>query len=228
MAEFQSFSGVSKLFEGIGEDEGQVMLSCLGPVTREYPKDAYIYRAGDRIRTIALIREGEVLLVQEDVWGNRNIIERLGKGETFASAYAATENSLLNVSAVAESMCSIVFLDIRRVLTLCRNACTCHNRLVNNLLSEIAGKNLMLGEKLTHISQRTTRAKIMSYLSTYAQKCGRYEFDIPFSRQQLADFLAVERSGLSLELGKMQKEGLIRFHKNHFSIRRAPLPHPCN
>ena len=69
------------------------------------------------------------------------------------------------------------------------------------------------------MGQRTTRSKIMSYLSAEAQRLGTYEFDIPFSRQQLADYLGVERSGLSTELGKMKKDGLLDCYKNHFVLK---------
>ena len=92
-------------------------------------------------------------------------------------------------------------------------------RIIRNLLGELAEKNLRLNEKLTHMGQRTTRAKLMSYFSAEAQRRGSYEFDIPFSRQQLADYLGVVRSGLSLELGKMRREGLLDFHKSHFLLK---------
>ena len=104
-------------------------------------------------------------------------------------------------------------------MTVCPSACAHHSRIIRNLLSDLADKNLLLNERLTHIAQRTTRAKLMSYLSAEAQRRGAVEFDIPFSRQQLADFLAVERSGLSLELGRMKKEGLLNFHKSHFVLK---------
>lgn len=99
----------------------------------------------------------------------------------------------------------MLFLNVKRVLTMCPSACARHSRIIRNLLGELAEKNLRFGEKLTHMGQRTTRAKIMSYLSAEAQRLGTCEFDIPFSRQQLADYLGVERSGLSLELGRMKR-----------------------
>lgn len=102
---------------------------------------------------------------------------------------------------------------------VCPSACAHHSRIIRNLLGELAEKNLRFSEKLTHMGQRTTRAKLMSYLSAEAQRRGEYEFDIPFSRQQLADYLGVERSGLSLELGKMRAEGLLDFQKNHFVLK---------
>ena len=123
------------------------------------------------------------------------------------------------MSVVAETSVSVMFLNVKRVLTVCPSACAHHNRIVRNLLGELAEKNLRFGEKLAHMGQRTTRAKLMSYFSAEAQRLGKYEFDIPFSRQQLADYLAVERSGLSLELGKMKKDGLLDFHKSHFVLK---------
>ena len=114
---------------------------------------------------------------------------------------------------------SVLLMNVKRILNVCPSACTHHSRIIRNLLGELAEKNLRFGEKLTHMGQRTTRAKLMSYFSAEAQRLGTYEFDVPFSRQQLADYLAVERSGLSLELGKMKKDGLLDFHKSHFVLK---------
>ena len=112
-----------------------------------------------------------------------------------------------------------MFLRIRRVLSVCPSACSYHSRIIRNLLGELAGKNLQFSEKLTHVGQRSTRSKIMSYLSAEAQRLGTYELAIPFSRQQLADYLGVERSGLSQELGKMKKDGLLDYRKSHFVLK---------
>ena len=119
-----------------------------------------------------------------------------------------------------------MFLHIRRVLSVCPSACSHHGRMVRNLLGELAEKNLQLNEKLTHMARRTTRAKLLSYFSAEARRRGGYEFDIPFSRQQLADYLGVERSGLSMELGKMRDEGLLDFHKSHFLLKTPEADHP--
>ena len=164
---------------------------------------------------------GSVLIIQEDIWGNRNIVSRTGAGQTFAAAFACAPGSVLNVSVTAETPVTVMFLNVKRVLNVCSSACTHHSRIIRNLLGELAEKNLRFGEKLTHMGQRSTRAKLMSYFSAEAQRLGKYEFDIPFSRQQLADYLAVERSGLSLELGKMRAEGLLDFRKNHFVLSAA-------
>ena len=219
MKEYFSEIRASQLFSGISEEELSAMLSCLHAEEKDYPKDAFLLRAGDTADSIGLVLAGTVLVIQEDIWGNRNILSKAGPGQTFAAAYACAPGSVLNVSVVAETPVTALFLNIKRILNVCPSACAHHSRIIRNLLSELAEKNLRFNEKLTHMGQRTTRSKIMSYLSSEAQRLGKYEFDIPFSRQQLADYLAVERSGLSLELGKMRSEGLLDFHKSHFVLK---------
>lgn len=219
MKEFFSVIRSSLLFSGISEQEFSSMQTCLKAENKNFPKGAFVLRAGDTAESIGLVLSGNVLIVQEDIWGNRNILSKAGLGQTFAAAYACAIGSRLNVSVIAETPVTVMFLNVKRILNVCPSACSHHSRIIRNLLGELAEKNLRLNEKLTHIGQRTTRSKIMSYLSAEAQRLGTYEFDIPFSRQQLADYLGVERSGLSLELGKMRSEGLLDFRKSHFVLK---------
>ncbi len=208
----------SRLFNGIEKDELQTVLSCLEAKTERFEKGAYLLRAGESVEAIGLVLKGSVLIFQEDVWGNRSILSKAEAGQTFAAAFACAPHAPLNVSVMAETPVSVLMLNVRRVLTVCSSACTHHSRIIRNLVEVLAEKSLRCNEKLTHLAQRTTRAKLLSFFSAEAQRHGCYAFDIPFSRQQLADYLAVERSGLSVELGKMRAEGLIAFHKNHFVI----------
>ena len=219
MKEFFSVIRSSQLFSGISEDELEAMLNCLDTRKTSFPKDTFLLRVGDPAESIGFVLSGSVLIVQEDIWGNRHILSKAGPGQTFAAAFACAPGAVLNVSVVAQTPVTVMFLNVKRILSVCTSACSHHNRIIRNLLGELAGKNLLLGEKVSHMGQRTTRAKIMSYLSAQAQKSGAYEFDIPFSRQQLADYLAVERSGLSVELCKMRNEGLLEFHKSHFVLK---------
>ena len=202
------------------------MLSCLGARIGTFPKGARLLRTGDTVEEVGLVLAGSALVVQEDIWGNRSILSKIGPGQTFAEVFACAPGAVLNVSVEAESAVTVMFLHIKRVLSMCPSACSHHNRIIRNLLSELAEKNLRLNEKLTHMGQRTTRAKLMSYFSAEALRRGVYEFDIPFSRQQLADYLGVERSGLSVELGKMRDEGLLDFHKSHFLLKTPEADRP--
>ena len=219
MKDFLPVIAASRLFSGVSAEELPAVLACLGAEKREYPKDDFLLRAGDTAEAIGLVLAGSVLVIQEDIWGNRNILSKAGPGQTFAAAFACAPGSALNVSVAAETPVTAMSLNVARVLNVCPSACSHHSRVIRNLLGELAEKNLRFSEKLTHMGQRTTRAKLMSFLSAEAQRLGKYEFDIPFTRQQLADYLAVERSGLSLELGKMRAEGLLEFRKNHFVLK---------
>lgn len=218
MKKFLSVLQSSRLFSGISENELTAILSCLDTRKEDFPKGNFLLRVGDTADSVGIVLSGSVLIIQEDIWGNRNILSKASPGQTFAAAYACARGSVLNADVMAETPVTAMFLSVGRILNMCPSACTHHSRIIQNLLGELAEKNLRFSEKLTHMGQRTTRAKLMSYLSAEAQRFGRYEFDIPFSRQQLADYLAVERSGLSLELGKMKKDGLLDFHKNHFVL----------
>ncbi len=209
----------SQLFSGISENELAAMLSCLDAKKESFSKGAFLLRAGDTTETIGVVLSGNVLISQEDIWGNRNILSKAGPGQTFAAAFACSHGAVLNMSVTAETPVTVMFLNVKRILNICSSACSHHSRIIRNLLGELADKNLQFSEKLTHMGQRTTRAKLMSFFSAEAQRLGKYEFDIPFSRQQLADYLAVERSGLSLELGKMRSDGLLDFNKNHFVLK---------
>ena len=219
MKDFLPVIRSAQLFSGISGEELTAMLACLRAERRDFPKDTFVLRAGDTAQSIGRVLAGSVLVIQEDIWGNRNILSKAGPGQTFAAAFACAPGARLNVSVVAETPATVMFLPVKRVLTVCSSACAHHSRIIRNLLGELAEKNLRFSEKLTHMGQRSTRAKLMSYFSAEAQRLGRYEFDIPFSRQQLADYLAVERSGLSLELGKMRREGLLDFHRSHFILK---------
>ncbi len=219
MKKFLQVISSSKLFSGISEDELTAMFSCLDARKEDFPKEAFVLHSGDAVGSIGLVLSGRVLIVQDDVWGNRNILSKAGAGQTFATAFACAPKSVLNVDVIAETSVTVMFLNVDRILNVCPSACTHHSRMIRNILGELAEKNLRFGEKLEHMGQRTTRRKVMSYLSSEAKRLGTYEFDIPFSRQQLADYLGVERSGLSSELGKMHGEGLMDFHKNHFVLK---------
>ena len=208
----------SPLFRGATSEEIAAMLPCLGASPRRFARGERILRAGEPTRYMGLVLTGSVLIEHTDMQGAVTLLGRAEPGDLFAEAYACAPDEPLLVDVVASEACEVLFLDARRILTQCTSTCEHHSRIIRNLLGELAEKNLRFGEKLTHMGQRTTRAKLMSYFSAEAQRRGVVEFDIPFSRQQLADFLAVERSGLSLELGKMKKEGLLDYHKEHFVL----------
>ena len=208
----------SKLFAGVGEDEIGAMLGCLQVVARSYKKGEYVFRQGQNLQQIALLVEGSLMVQKEDYWGNRSIIQSVEAGEMFGEAYAAPESGPLLSDVVAVADSTVLLFDVFRVLTVCSAACRFHSMVVQNLFYAISERNRRLVQKLGHMSKRSTREKLISYLSEEAQKQKSAVFTIPFNRQQLADFLSVDRSAMSNELGKMRDEGLILFDKNEFTL----------
>lgn len=212
----------SPLFSGISGPEVESMLHCLEGRTAVYEKNQFILRPGQEIHSLGLLLEGEAYVLQEDFWGNRNILSQVEPGQLFAESFACTPGALLDVAVLASSPCRVLFLHVQRVLTTCPSSCAFHNRVIRNLLSDLAGKNLRFSEKLAHVTQRTTRSKLLSYLSAESRRQNSASFSIPYNRQQLADYLSVDRSALSYELGKMQREGILTFSKNRFTLHSMP------
>lgn len=208
----------SALFAGIGETEICAMVDCLAAVRVSRKKKSFLFREGDTSSEAGLVLSGCLHVIQEDFWGNRTILTEVGPGQLFGETYAYLQEEPLSVSVVAAADTEVLLLNCRRVLTVCTSACIFHNRLIHNMVRILAEKNLMLTRKMEHISRRTTREKLLSYLSEQSRRQVAPSFTIPFNRQQLADYLSVDRSAMSSELGKMKKEGLLDFEKNRFTL----------
>ena len=206
------------LFKDIKSEDLEGMLTCLSATQRRYAKGSFIYRMGDTDIQLALLLDGDVHIITEDYWGNQTILAEVRPGDIFAEAYALSPSMPFTVNAVALSDCSILFLNANRIITTCPNHCAFHATLIKNLAEILARKNLMLTDKVEHMAQRTTRNKLLSYLSHLSRQVGNRSFEIPFNRQQLADYLAVDRSALSAELSKLKQEGLMDFDKNRFTL----------
>lgn len=207
------------LFSGIDETEITSLLGCLNAKTLQYKKGTYLLRTGDSPESIGLLISGSSFIVQDDYWGNRNIRARITPGQVFAETFACIPGSVMDVSVLCEEDCNILWLNVQHILHTCPSTCSHHSRMIRNLLSDLAANSLRANEKLTHISRRSIREKLLSYLSSEANRQGNIEFEIPFNRQQLADYLSVERSALSAEISKMQKEGLLTVNRNRFYLK---------
>ena len=207
----------SALFRGIAEADLQGLLSCLEAAERVFRKGETVFHRGDRTERVGLLLSGIVHIVREDFWGNRSIVGIAGTGDIFAESYALT-GEVMDVTVLASSDCEILFFSGTRAVSGCAQVCRFHERLSRNLLGLLAKKNLLLTEKMRHMARKTTREKLLSYLSAQALRAGSSEFDIPLDRQQLADFLGVERSAMSATLGRLRDEGVLEVRKNHFHL----------
>lgn len=212
------FLAKTTVFNGISPRDLKALLDCLNAHSRKYKKGEYIYRAEERIDTMGLVLSGSVIVEHNDIWGRQTIWERIEEGRIFAEVYAFFHGEPLMVDVVAEKDAQILFMKAGKIMTSCSSGCAFHSRLIGNMLSIMAFKNLNLSRKIRLITPRTIRERLMLFLSYQAVSRGGRRFEIPFNRQQLADYLCVDRSAMSSELGKMRDEGILKFRKNKFEL----------
>ncbi|MBQ8740677.1 MAG: Crp/Fnr family transcriptional regulator [Clostridia bacterium] len=208
----------TQLFSGVNESEIESMLSCLDARLKYYKKGEYVLREGERVGSLAVLVEGKLHIQNDDYWGNRSIIGDIAVGEMFGEAYIAPQSDTLINDVVALEDSAVIFFNVTCMVTTCSNTCRFHSAVAQNLLFAMSEKNRKLVQKLSHMHKRTTREKLISYLSAESKRQNSSSFSIPFNRQQLADFLSVDRSAMSNELCKLRDEGLIAFSKNNFEL----------
>ena len=218
MKKYISILKRTRLFAGVGDSEIELLLSCLSARLCTYKKGEYVLRQGEHLSDIIVLVDGNLHIQKDDYWGNRSILGQISVGEMFGEAYVTPESGAVLNDVVALEDSVVVFFDVKRIIATCSSACRFHATVVQNMFYAISEKNRKLVRKLGHMSKRSTREKLISYLSEEAKRQNSSSFTIPFNRQQLADFLSVDRSALSNELCKMRDDGLLEFEKNQFRL----------
>lgn len=208
----------TQFFDGMSEKEIRTALDGLSSVERKYRKGSRILHAGSTTDSIGLVLEGSVTIESNDLWGNRTILSHVGRGQFFAETYGFLGDKPLLVDVVTNEACRILFLRVGLLRAQGTKAEPWMMKLITNLLMISAQKNLALSGRIFQTSAKTIRGRVMAYLNSLAIQKNRTEFDIPFDRQQMADYLNVERTALSKELGRMKRDGLIDYHKQHFVL----------
>ena len=208
-----------QLFEGVADEGLSRILSCLGARAEHFDKKSTIFLEGESAKKIGILLSGEAHVVSVDYLGNRNILEVITPSDMFCEAFACAQPTPMPVSVVAEKDCEVILVDAEHIMHTCEKACIFHRTMLYNLLKDLAKKTVDYHKRVEVTSKRTTRAKLMAYLGLMSEQKGSRSFDIPFDRQELADYLEVDRSGLSAEISKLKKEGLIDCHKFSFTIK---------
>lgn len=209
----------TQLFCGLKKSEITSLLDCLNATKRSYKKGEVILSEGSTTENIAIVLSGMAVISCSDIWGNNSILGNVAPGSVFSEVYACIPGQPLLVTVFAAENTTVLFMNVGRVLTTCTNACPFHGRLVRNLLTVCAHKNLQLSRRILHTSSKSIRGRLMSYFSECAKRAGSNSFLVPYNRQQLADYLNVDRSAMCNELSKMQKDGIIEYKRNHISLR---------
>ncbi|MGI6736106.1 MAG: Crp/Fnr family transcriptional regulator [Anaerovoracaceae bacterium] len=236
----------SLLFRGLNRVQINAALQALRPAERSYRRDELILHAGGTTERTGFVLTGSVTIESTDWWGGRTILSHVGSDGFFAETYATLPGKVLLVDVRANEDCRILFLETGRLPELIRATAqraqlaslsqeaaaprTAAHReqapdwllpFTANLLRISMQKNLALSGRSFHTAPKSARARIMSYLSSISLQRHAREFDIPFDRQQMADYLNLERTALSKELGRMRRDGLIDFRRNRFRLRSA-------
>ena len=206
------------LFKGIEESDLKPLLSCLRSKIVHFDKGQTVFSCGEGIKQFGIVLLGQVQVVQDDYYGNRTILAQIDAGNLFGESFSFAAIKKLPVSVIASAESTLLFIDSHRLAVPCGKACGFHNKLIENMLMIVSTKNIALTQKIEFTSKRTTREKLLAYLSAVATESGSSSFCIPFDRQALADYLGVERSAMSAELSKLRDDGILRFHKNQFEL----------
>lgn len=206
------------LFCDIADENLMRMLSCFGAKINSFKKRQYIISEGEKATHVGIILTGRAIAVQIDYFGNRSIVSEIQQCETFAEGFAYTETKTVPISIIADEDCDVMFIDSIKITQPCCNACDFHKQIIFNLMRSLANKNAMFHRRIEITSKRSTREKLLAFLFMQAKSEGKSSFDIRFDRQALADYLEVDRSGLSSEIGKLRKEGIIKSDRNHFEL----------
>lgn len=208
----------TELFQHIAPEDLDALLKCLDVRKKRYQKGEILFLEGAPTSNLGIVLSGRIMIEMGDAWGGRSILGSIGPGGTFAEAYACVPGEPMLVTVSAAEDTTVMLVNAGRVLTVCPNGCEFHSILIQNLLTLCARKNLQLSRRMQHTAQKSIRGRLMSYFSQCAKQFGSNTFEVPYNRQQLADYLNVDRSALCTELSKMQRDGLIRYQKNRFTV----------
>jgi len=206
------------LFTEIEEENLLRMLHCLGAKVVSFDKKYTVFAEGSPAKYIGIMLSGSAQIIQVDYYGNRSILSEVSAPQVFAEAFACAEVDVLPVTVIANDPCDIMLIECDHILHTCSNNCGFHQRLIFNLMKDLASKTILFHQRIEITSKRTTREKLLTYLMMQARAAGSDSFDIPFDRQELADYLEVDRSGLSAEISKLRREGILDSNKNRFVL----------
>jgi len=211
------------LFKGIGMEELKEMLQCLALAPCEFQKNEYIAITGDPMRNgaqrgIGIILTGNAVVLKENAAGDRVIMAVLQPGDMFGEMVVFAGKDRWPASVYTQEPSIITFLPSSKIIGSCEKACPVHRQLIVNLLRLISDKALLLNKKVEYLSIKSMRGKIGAFLLEQSQQTGQTTFLLPLNRNEMADFLCVSRPSMSREMGRMQAEGIIDFHRSSVRI----------
>ncbi len=206
----------NKLFWGMQETDIPSMLRCLESRKQSYRKGDFVFLAGQSAPAVGVLLSGKAQVVKENMLGDSMIIGSLAAGDLFGETFACMGIEVIPVTVVALEKCEVLLLDVGRIVHTCQSACPFHQQLISNLLRIIAEKNVVLNQKMTYITHKTIRSRLEAYFYDQMQQYGSYEFTVLFNRNELADYLCIDRSAMCRELSHMKSDGILEYSGKNF------------
>ncbi len=208
----------SILFKNFEIEDIKSILKCMQPRIEKFEKNEIVFIEDDFVSEIGIVISGRVCIQKTDKDGNNVIISEINCAEIFAEAFVCAGVKKIPVSCFAQEKSAVMFLDYKKILYRCSSACSFHTALIANMLECLSKKVLLLNSRVNLLSKLSIREKLLEYLNSIYIETNSYYINIPYTRQQLADFLAVNRSALSREISKMADEGLIEYNGSEFKL----------
>ena len=209
-----------ELFKNITDENLIPLLSCLGAAVYSFDKKMHIISEGEETGSIGIVLSGEAQIEQSDFFGNRSTVSKNLPSEVFGEAFSFADIPAMPVDVIATEKTEVMFIDSKRITHPCCNACSFHQQIIFNMMKILAAKNIQYHQKIEITSKRSTREKLLTFLKAQAKRYSSNCFIIPFDRQELVDYLQVDRSGLSAEISKLRAEGIIESERSSFRLLR--------
>lgn len=210
------------LFSYLSQDNLEKLLNSFNSKIIHLDKNEIIFREGEVYHNMCILLEGEVILSNTDEYGNRNIIDSVGKNQIFAEVFSFTSKKISPVTATTNKISTLLLVNTDELLSVGNlddlDLIREKQEIISSLLHTFADKNLILLSKIEVVSRRNIREKILHFLELHKLKNQSNIFLIPYSRKDMADFLGVDRSALSRELSRLKDDGLIDYEKNTFKL----------
>lgn len=209
----------SKIFEEISENDLKALHFCFKTRVKTVKKGEVLIDESEPFDSIVLVLDGHLRSEINDYFGNTSILADYLAGETVGVEEAFSGSTIAQYTLIAMEDTQVLTMNKYAVMKPCDNMCPRHTKFQNNLVKIISQKNIELMQKFNHITKPSTKEKVLSYLQYISKQQNSKYFDIPFNRQELADYLSVDRSALSFELSKLKQQGILDFTKNHFMLK---------
>lgn len=209
----------SALFRGFQEFEVEKMLKCIGGKIKICNTNETIMSYKEAPYYLYVVLSGTAELATYDYDGNKTVLERFTPDSMFGDMFFKPLGKD-EFSVYATTSCKILYFRYYDAIHLCENVCKRHKTLVDNLFSMLSEKLLHQSEHIEILTKRTTREKLLCYLTHREAEFGSFSFSLPMSLSSLADYIGVDRSAMQREIKRLNDEGIIMSKGKKITIIR--------